>query len=153
MIRTFRKEDLEQINNLYFALFTSLSKLEPDYIQPTFQKEDFLDKIVNQEDGFIGYLYEENNTIKGFAIGQMQTSAPYDCFFPLTNGYLMDIVVNEDYRGQGIGKQLIETIKNWAKGNNADYLELNVLAKNTKAFELYKKEDFEPYSISMRTKL
>lgn len=65
----------------------------------------------------------------------------------------MDIVVDGTMRGKGIGKALLDRVKQWAKEQEADYLELSVLAKNTLAEALYLREGFDTYSISMRMKI
>ncbi len=91
--------------------------------------------------------------VKGIVITQLQEIPPYNCFVPLKCMYLMDIVVDMDMRGIGIGKALIDRVKMWAKENEADYLELSVLSKNTSAIALYLRERFEPHSLSMRLKI
>lgn len=52
-----------------------------------------------------------------------------------------------------IGQRLIDAIKDWGLLNKAEYLELSVLAKNQKAYQLYLREGFEPFEISMKIKL
>jgi GNAT superfamily N-acetyltransferase len=69
------------------------------------------------------------------------------------NRDLLDIVVDETSRGKGIGKALIERVKQWSKEQRADYLELSVLAKNTLAEALYLREGFETFTKSMRMKI
>ena len=65
----------------------------------------------------------------------------------------MDLVVDVDFRGQGIGKQLIESVKNWTLERNLEYIELNVLSENKKAIYLYKKINFKEKMKTMRMKL
>ena len=65
----------------------------------------------------------------------------------------MDLVVDVDFRGQGIGKQLIESVKNWTLERNLEYIELNVLSENKKAINLYKKINFKEKMKTMRMKL
>lgn len=61
----------------------------------------------------------------------------------------MDIVVDETMRG----KTLIDRGKQWSKEQEADYLELSVLAKNTLTVALYLCKGFDARSISMRIKI
>lgn len=153
MIRLITIEDVQRVNELYFALFKLTSETEPYYHKPTYQNEDFLKSVVDQHNGFVGYVYEKDDLIIGFVIAQLQASPPYECFKQLNAVYLMDIVVDEHYRGHGIGAKLMNKVKDWGLQNEVDYLELSVLAKNEKAYQLYLREGFVPYNISMRSKL
>ena len=68
---------------------------------------------------------EENKEIKGF-IG-------------INKGHIEGIFVEEKYRNQGIGKELLSYCK-----NKYDKLTLEVYKKNTKAINFYEREQFKP---------
>lgn len=152
-IRKATPADLPQIKILYSLLFEQLANYEPDYLQPALQDEAFLQQVVAEADNFVAFIYTIDGEAKGFAIAKLEESPPYNCFVPLKCMYLMDIVVDQNMRGKGIGKALIDRIKQWAKEQEADYLELSVLAKNTLAEALYLREGFETFSKSMRMKI
>ncbi|MFA4870109.1 MAG: GNAT family N-acetyltransferase [Pedobacter sp.] len=152
-IRKAVQADLLKIKNLYFQLFEQMAHHEPDYMQPAFQDEAFLHKVIAGEDQFTAFVYQSDQEVQGIAITQLQESPPYNCFVPLKCMYLMDIVVDVEMRGKGVGKALIDRVKTWAKEKEADYLELSVLSKNASAAALYLHEGFEPYSLSMRLKI
>lgn len=152
-IRKATSADLPQIKALYSLLFEQLANYEPDYLQPALQDEAFLQQVVAAADNFVAFIYTIDGEAKGFAIAKLEESPPYNCFVPLKCMYLMDIVVDQNMRGKGIGKALIDRIKQWAKEQEADYLELSVLAKNTLAEALYMREGFETFSKSMRMKI
>jgi len=65
-------------------------------------------------------------------------------FVPLTkkkNRHMGEFGVNvhPDYQAKGIGRALVETLLNWAKGNSQiEKVFLNVLATNSNAIKLYK---------------
>lgn len=152
-IRKATSADLPQIKALYSLLFEQLANYEPDYLQPALQDEAFLQQVVAAADNFVAFIYTIDGEAKGFAIAKLEESPPYNCFVPLKCMYLMDIVVDQNMRGKGIGKALIDRIKQWAKEQEADYLELSVLAKNTLAEALYLREGFATFSKSMRMKI
>lgn len=137
MIRLISQQDIPQVNELYYSLFKQTAELEPFYHKASYQKEEFLRIVADQKDGFVGYVYEKEEKIIGFVIAELQTAPSYECFKSSRSAYLMDIVVDTQYRGQGIGKKLIKKIKEWSINNKVDYLELNVLAKNESAYNLY----------------
>lgn len=153
MVRLSKLADIEQINKLYYSLFETLAHLEPDYLKKTYQKREFLENIINQVDDFICYVYEMESIVVGFLIAQKQHTPPYECFRQLKGVYIIDIIVDEPFRGMRIGQRLIDAIKDWSLLNKAEYLELSVLAKNQKAYQLYLRQGFEPFEISMKIKL
>ena len=55
--------------------------------------------------------------------------------------FLEDIIVNEEYRGQGIGKELFQRIIQQAKDDKVKRLEFQVLNWNKTAINFYKKFD------------
>lgn len=55
---------------------------------------------------------------------------------------VLGILVDQDYRGQGVGKLLMEQAIEWARGVKLQRLELYVFATNTKAVALYEQFGF-----------
>ena len=66
---------------------------------------------------------------------------------------LFDLVINKQYRNQGLGKMMIENILKWGKSKGADIAYLQVLVDNTPAIRLYDKVGFkEEYKYWYRIK-
>lgn len=63
--------------------------------------------------------------------------------------YISDLVVKESCRGQGIGSQLLQYMKDKAQKEHMDGLELQVNARNTQARKMYEKNGFTEKSINM----
>ncbi len=61
----------------------------------------------------------------------------------LDEGYITNIAVLSDYRRQGIGNELLNTLCSFAKEKNLSFLTLEVRKSNTPAISLYKKYGFE----------
>ena len=61
--------------------------------------------------------------------------------------------VDKDYRNQGIGKKLLEFIKEYAKDNGCTDLRLTVNEENVNAIHLYKKVGFKVKNIAYSMKL
>lgn len=59
------------------------------------------------------------------------------------------MAVEEKYRGNGIGHELLEFVKNIVREKNLDGLELQVNAKNVKAKKMYESYGFVEKSINM----
>jgi len=153
MIRKAHLEDLPTIQQLYFNLFEVMADLEPHYMKAAAQDQDFIKSVILGENDFTIFVAEDNNEVQGFAIAQLQSAPPYNCFVQQRLVYLMDLVVNPNSRGKGYGKTLIQAVKAWGVENKVDYFELSVLAQNKKAIELYLREGFDTFNLSMRMRL
>ncbi len=64
-----------------------------------------------------------------------------------------NICVNEAYRGQGIGRALVEAACAEAKKQDIQHITLGVFCKNEGAISFYQKVGFHPLSIKMERKL
>ena len=58
--------------------------------------------------------------------------------------------VNNDYRGKGINKQIIEELKTWALSKNIYELRLDVYNDNISAIKAYEKAGFQKHLVNMR---
>jgi len=54
------------------------------------------------------------------------------------------MVVREQFRGQGVGKALLEKAKDWAKAKGAKRVQLVADADNAAALNFYKHLDWQP---------
>ncbi len=62
---------------------------------------------------------------------------------------LEDVVVNSDFRGQGVGDALVKACIAKAKELGADQLQLQSNPKREAAWRLYQKHGFEPYGTTV----
>jgi ribosomal protein S18 acetylase RimI-like enzyme len=65
-------------------------------------------------------------------------------------GFIFDFVIDEQYRGQGFGKQALAALDERLIAMGVASVGLHVFAHNTNAFELYKKMGYEITNINMR---
>ncbi|MFA7243919.1 MAG: GNAT family N-acetyltransferase [Patescibacteria group bacterium] len=66
---------------------------------------------------------------------------------------LSSLYIDEGFRGEGIGSELIEKCIAWAKEKGAERLTLNVAAVNDAALSLYKKYGFNDYYMKLKKDL
>lgn len=69
------------------------------------------------------------------------------------HAYLGFMYVLPEYRGQGLNKRIIDTLKNWAITQNIHELRLEVYYDNLSAIKAYEKIGFSRYSLEMRYNL
>lgn len=142
-IRPAAKTDLHAIFALYDIFFEEMAALDPAHYRPTRQDENFLRSILESPDADV-LVAANGDKVLGLALVQKQSTPPYSCLVPHKYALLMDIVVSPQERGQGIGHELITAVREWARERSLDYLQLQALANNTNALQLYEREGFRP---------
>ncbi|MCY4778070.1 GNAT family N-acetyltransferase [Sphingobacterium sp. UT-1RO-CII-1] len=153
MVRKAQISDLTALFKLYNTLFQLMEKMEPNYMKTPEEEELFLISVLTEENNLIAFVYEEHENILGFVIANLRDSPEYSNYIPQKAVYLVDIVVDENSRDQGIGKALIDRVKEWGTENAVDYFELTVLSANQAAIRLYEREGLIPFSVNMRMKM
>ena len=151
-IRLAKLVDISNISTLYRTLFQTMAELQIEYYRKADQDVDFLKSVINSDTKDI-LVAEEDEQIIGFVLVQQLDTPPYACIVPHRYTLLMDIVVSDLYRGQGIGRALIEEAKLWSKRRDSEYIELAVVSQNRSAIEIYKSLQFVEYTKIMRAKI
>ena len=147
IIRTVKLEDYEVVELLAKEVQKMHIEWRPDIytLESNMIPKEFFKPIVDNK---TMYVAEEDNKVKGFI---MYTEKEYNIDNQVKRTtYAIDaIAVDKQYRGQGIGTKLIDKIKEIAKDNNVDAIELQVNAKNIAAKAMYEKYGFSDKSINM----
>lgn len=151
-IKTAGKEEIGGICQVYRTLYEAMANLQPEYCAPGQPDRDFLLRRMESGDSEI-FVAREGQAVVGFAMVQRQRVPPLDCLVKHDYAYLMDLAVMPKYRGRGAGTLLLDAVQAWARANNLDYLELNVLSNNSGARRLYSRNGYEESSCTMRKKL
>ena len=129
MIREFEKEDLEKVAEIWLNSNIKVHDfIKKDYWENNFEtvKLMFLEAKI--------YVYEVANEIQAF-IG-------------LNNNYIEGIFVDEKMRSKGIGKELLDFVK-----QNSLELSLKVYKKNQKAIKFYQREGFKQIEESIQLEI
>ena len=115
MIRKFREEDTVKVMTIWTkGNFEAHSFIDKDYWLLNFNKVK--DEYLKESET---YVYVENDTIKGF-------------ISLLNNNFIGALFVRKEYRRQGIGRKLINFVK-----DRYNKLELQVYEKNVDAMLFY----------------
>ena len=97
---------------------------------------------VNKCNGKI-LLYRDNDKIVGLIIGIVNNNETvrYDFKAP-KRGRITELVVDKDYRGNGIGKELLIKMKEYLKSNGCEKVMIAVFGYNESAIRFYKENGF-----------
>lgn len=122
MIRDFREDDIDKVMKLWLD-----TNLQAHYFINSSYWENNYNMVKEILPKSTIYVYDENNEIKGF-IGLMEC-------------YIAGIFVSDKWQSKGIGKVLLDYVKE----QNAE-LSLSVYKKNNRAKQFYLREGFTIYS-------
>jgi GNAT superfamily N-acetyltransferase len=122
MIRKFHPEDMEKVMEIWLL--------------GNFRVHNFIPKKYWEEN------YDEVKSVFSLAYVYVNVDdGDVNGFIALMENYVVAHFVREDVRGQGIGKALLDYVK-----DRTDELTLSIYEKNMKAAEFYLREDFEVQS-------
>ena len=153
VIRPATVEDLPSILALYRVLDEELVDLQPEFFCAAPREEEPIRRFLQSPDADF-LLAEQGGTVVGLALVVYEGWTPeFSCVLPHRYASLYDLVVLREYRSQGIGSSLLGAAKRWARDRRLEYLELGVLAQNSKAIELYEAHDFVEARRTMRCML
>jgi ribosomal protein S18 acetylase RimI-like enzyme len=90
-----------------------------------------------ESNNFKIFVAEENNIIVGYCVVQINEIKNHFVFYDITNIEILDLCIDEKCRKKGIGKELFESVKKFAKEINAKFIELGVWEFNQNAKMFY----------------
>jgi len=150
-IRKARPKDREIIRHLHQAVFDYEAVHGDPYQDTAFPNTDvaqqFYDWVVTQTNGHLGYVFEEEGTVKGYVSLRVQHPDEYNYRKGLCILQLQTMAVAEQYRDQGIGRQLVEHAKAVAKDLGFSHMRVVALAQNDRARHLYRDCGFHEQEI------
>ncbi len=151
VIRTANSSDFNAIQRLNEQIFeyefqncTETVNLKYPYIDPGIE---YFNKIINQEDGNYGLVYEQEGRVIGYASLRIIKENDLQHRTAIKQVQLQTLCVDTEYRRKNIGYQLVESSKVWAKKQGANNLKVVAMAKNERARNFYRNCGFEEYEI------
>lgn len=146
-IRFAEKKDYKSVIRIMSQVQDMHVEWRPDIYKPNENliSEDVFEKII--ENGTF-YVAEE----KGIVVGVLEIVFRHvESPSHVTRDFIFvdTMAIDEKYRGMGIGHQMFDFLKILKKEKNLDGIELQVNARNSAAYEMYKKYGFTEKSINM----
>ncbi len=145
IIREYKNEDYEIFQNYMLRLFKYIEKCDIDHrlkIRENF-KEVFTTYIlreINKNNGII-YFAEEEGTVVGVVAGMMEKFNEIDnvTYTGKIEGKILELYVDENYRGKGIAKKLMLKMERYFEDKNCTLIRLNVFEYNYNSKALLRK--------------
>lgn len=159
-IREYQSTDKEILLNIIKDLHDFVVELDPiDRLKHMpgygeYSLKQTLDSVNNQ-DGKI-FLAMVDKQIAGLVIGIVGKKQSDDNLLeviPNNLGIILDLYVDENFRGNNIGTTLMHKAEEYLKSKGCDGLWVKVFAPNSKAHDFYQKFGFMDREIDMFKKI
>lgn len=154
MIIEYEEKYDKQIKDLLVELQQYLSDLDKEgynIVGENYREEYFKKTMeeVTKNNGKI-LLYEENKKIAGLVIGILNNEEMerFDFKAP-KRGRITELVVSKEYRGKHIGKQLLNTMKDYLKSIGCEKILIAVFGYNKDAINFYEHNGYHVRMIDM----
>lgn len=151
LIREYRTEDNQQVEDCFIELQEFERRIEPRRIEGRLVAKKYLEHMFDkcaQTQGKV-FVLEDGDKIAGFVSvwAKMKVNG-------LVNeesevAYISDLIVVAAYRGQGWGRALLQRAEDYALAKGATMLSIGVLAENTQARRLYNDFGFRENNVGL----
>ncbi len=139
MIRKLEKTDFSTLKELFGQLYQIHYYNRPDIFTPNQPiNEKYFDEILNSTVKHC-FVYEKEGKLIGAILYKEFETENYDSLKPRKFFKIYDIVIKQEFRRQGYGTKLFEFVKEQAKTNDVDSIEVEAWAFNDEAINFYKK--------------
>jgi ribosomal protein S18 acetylase RimI-like enzyme len=115
--------------------------------------EELLDKV-NRKNGVI-YVAEHEGLVIGFIAGiifEWSEEELLECV-PLKSGRILELFIDSNFRGQGVGTMLTEKMERYFRQNGCDVSRVEVFEPNVKAHDFYQKLGYHDRMFDMIKKM
>jgi GNAT superfamily N-acetyltransferase len=130
-IRPATSADIDTMSMLLAQLFS----IEQDFTPDEAKQRMGLEKLLAAADAYV-VVAEQEGVVVGMATLQILISTAEGGL----SGLIEDVVVNESYRGRGVGKRLMEYLVQWAAKQGLTRLQLLADRQNQPALMFYQSQ-------------
>ncbi len=150
-IRRAGTQDIEAVGRLLVQVNMVHHNGRPDLFNGPAQKYDAvqLEEIFADDSRPVFVAADEQDGIMGYVFCILQRHKEDSILTDIQTLYIDDLCVDENIRGQHIGKQLYRYVLSYAKENSCYNVTLHVWSCNKQAMQFYEKCGLSPQYISM----
>jgi len=150
-IRKAQEKDIAKIMELLSQVLEIHAEIRPDIFIPgttKYTKAELLD-IFNDEKTPVFVAVNDEDTVLGYAFCIIKSQPFSNNMVPFESLFIDDLCIDENCRGQHIGANLFEFIKEEAKKLGCYEVTLNVWEGNDSALGFYKSMGLKPKETQM----
>ena len=152
MIRRAVESDIEDINRLLLQVCLIHHNGRPDIFKYGAKKSNDEElRVIIHDDQRPIFVAELDRKVAGYAFCVFQQHVADHILTNIKTLYIDDLCVDENVRGQHIGKELYKYVVEFAKSSRCYNVTLNVWCCNEDALRFYEKCGLTPQKIQMET--
>lgn len=150
-IRRANEKDIDGINKLLCQVLMVHYNGRPDLFKKDVKKytNEQLLEIIKDDTTPVFLGVDEKDSVMGYAFCVLQQHIEDNILTDIRTLYIDDLCVDENLRGQSIGKQLYEYVLSFARKKGCYNVTLNVWSCNEGAQKFYEKCGLVPQKIGM----
>ncbi|MBQ7794579.1 MAG: GNAT family N-acetyltransferase [Clostridia bacterium] len=150
IIRKATKEDLDGVNSLLYQVQAIHAAGRPDLFKKGAKKytDEEIIALMNDEKTPI-FIYVDGGKVLGYSFCSLQQHLNSNSLTDIKTLYIDDLCVDENARGQHIGKALYDFTVNFAREQGCYNLTLNVWSLNESAQKFYDRLGMKPQKVGM----
>jgi ribosomal protein S18 acetylase RimI-like enzyme len=153
MVRKANKTDIKRIIDLLHQVNMVHYKIRPDLFKPHTTKYNESELEVMLADNQKPIFVYDDGKIQGYAFCQITEIEGHTLLQDVKTLYIDDICVDEQFRGQHVGKALYEHVYQYAQSIGCHNITLNVWEGNDSAISFYKNMGMKVQKTTMEIKL
>jgi ribosomal protein S18 acetylase RimI-like enzyme len=153
-IRQASLSDVPKIIPLWKELFHFHEHMDRSFeVVPDAEEKfiPFLKSVIELQDENKAVVFvaesPSDNKIIGYILGMTGKNPPI--FTIQDYGYITDMCVTRGSRQQGVGKKLVEEVKNWFYSQGINRIQLHAASDNPVSLAFWKKMGFKTYMVKM----
>ena len=150
-IRRATEKDIERMNELLHQVLMVHHNGRPDLFKANVKKytDDELKEILVDDKRPVFVAVDDADVVLGYAFCMFQQYCNNNILTDVKTLYIDDLCVDENNRGQHIGKALYSFVLDYAKAQNCYNVTLNVWSCNENALYFYEKCGLKPQKVGM----
>jgi ribosomal protein S18 acetylase RimI-like enzyme len=148
-IRPANSADVDTLNRFQQGVVTAERPFDLTIKDGPVQYYDIARMMASDQVRFV--VAESGSEVIGCGFARIETAKHY--LKHPSQGYLGMMYVDPKYRGQSVGKRIIDALKQWCLSKNVRELRLEVYHDNGPAVKAYEKAGFQHFMIEMRLNL
>lgn len=150
-IRRGEIRDIPRINDLLYQVLMVHHQGRPDIFKGNVKKytDEELEKILEDERTPVFVATDGSGKVQGYAFCVFVQHIDNNILTDIKTIYIDDLCVDENARGQKIGKRLYEYVLDFARENGCYNVTLNVWSCNESAMRFYEKCGLVPQKVGM----
>lgn len=150
-IRKAEERDIPRMGDLLLQVCRVHCEGRPDLFRAGGRKYDDeeLRQLLSDPERPILVALDDDDVVQGYAFCIYQRHQGEGSFNDMTTLYLDDLCVDEDCRGQHMGRELYNAVLELARSTGCYNVTLNVWSKNESAMRFYEKCGLQPQKVGM----